>query len=187
MSDGRWTIDDGRGIGRIAAVVAAASIVLVLGGAVIRSWVSRNRVIEGQGYEGVIFNQVHTASILGPMLSADAGGFWTPTDSDVGALERALATTVQGHAPEGLGPLDQYTRQYFGYRREGRRQILVVGFCNAHGLDWTRTFVSAGEGGCHFEATYDTTSDRVANLWALDPVELFGSAESRASDESRIA
>jgi len=168
MSDGRRTTDDRRRIRTIAVIFAVASAVFVLGAVVIRSWMSRNRVIEGQGYKGVVFNQVHAASILGPMLSADADGFWTPTYADIEAFERGLTAAAQTNHPEGLRSLDEYWRQYFGYSHDGRRQILVIGFCDPQGLDWTEAFVSAGEAGCHFEATYDVVQETIFSLWALD-------------------
>jgi len=168
MSDGRRTPDDRRRIRKIAVVVAAASSVFVLGAVVIRSWMSRNQRIEGEGYEGVVFNQVHAASILGLMLSADSDGFWTPTSADIQVLERELAVAAQIRHPEGMRSLEEYRRQYFGYSRDGKRQILVIGFCDASSMDWTDEFVSVGEAGCHFEAIYDVMQGSVSSLWALD-------------------
>jgi hypothetical protein len=129
---------------------------------------NRNRVIEVEGSQGVVFSQAHAASALGPMLSADSNGFWTPTAADIQSFEHALATAAQVRHPEGLRPLGEYRRQYFGYSLNGKRRILVVGFCDPNGLEWTKTFVSAGEGGCHFEASYDVDQDSIINFWALD-------------------
>jgi hypothetical protein len=168
MSDGRRTTDDRRRVYATTVVSMASCLVVVLGVCVIRTWVSRNRVIGGHGYEGVVFNQAQAASILGPMLSADVDGFWTPTDTDILSLEEALAAAARVRNPEELRPLSEYRRQYFGYSQDGRHRILVIGFCDSNGLDWTQSFVSAGEGGCHFEATYDVTRKTVISLWALD-------------------
>ncbi|HLC01438.1 MAG TPA: hypothetical protein VJK02_00245 [Anaerolineales bacterium] len=167
MSDGRQTTDGRRRIRTIAVLVTAAASVVVLGAVVIRSWMSSNQRIEGEGYEGVVFNRVHAASILGPMLSADPDGFWTPMDADIQTFERGLTAAAQTNHPEGLRSLDEYRRQYFGYSRDGKRQILVVGLCDASSVDWTEEFVSVGEGGCHFEATYDVMQGTVSSLWAL--------------------
>ena len=148
---------------------------------------NRNRVIEVEGSQGVVFSQAHAASALGPMLSADPNGFWTPTVAEVEALEHALAKAAQGGHPEGLGPLEEYHRQYFGYSLHGRRRILVIGFCDPNGLEWTKAFVSAGEGGCHFEASYDVDQDAIINFWALDVGSLPGLPEAVADSLLALA
>jgi hypothetical protein len=154
---------------RAAAItVAVAALGLVFGGVVVPSWENRNRVIQGMDYEGVVFNRVHAASILGSMVSADPNGFWTPTEVDIRNAEQALVAAAQDRHPEGLHPLDEYRRQCFDYSLGGARRILVIGFCDPKGLDWTETFVSAGEGGCHFEATYDVEGDKIVSLWAVE-------------------
>jgi hypothetical protein len=151
-----------------AIAMAVATIGLVFGAVIVPSWVNRNRVIRGVGYEGVVFNQVHAASVLGSMVSADENGFWTPTEADVRDAEQALAAAAQDRHPEGLHTLGEYRRQYFGYSLGGARRVLVVGFCDSKGLDWTEAFVSAGEGGCHFEATYDVEGNKIVSLWAVE-------------------
>ena len=45
---------------------------------------------------------------------------------------------------------------------------MVVRVCDAIGVDWAQEFVSAGEAGCHFGATYDVGGDNVSSLWALE-------------------
>jgi hypothetical protein len=175
MNDGRRTPDDGprttHGRWRIRAVWVVVIVVAsgtALGAAGVRSWANRNRVVEGVDYEGVVFNRVHAASVLGSLVSADPNGFWTPTEVDVRDAERALAAAAQDRHPEGLQPLNDYRRQYFGYSLGGARRILMVGFGVSKGLDWTDTFVSAGEGGCHFEADYDVGKDKIISLWAIE-------------------
>jgi len=125
-------------------------------------------MISGQGYEGVIFSGAHAAASLGAMLSAGPNDFWTPDEAEIKTLEAKLAAAAQLGSVPGLHVLSQYRRQYFGFSRAGRPQILVVGFCQADGVDWTHEFVSLGEGGCHFEATYDVVDKKVTSLWALE-------------------
>jgi hypothetical protein len=187
MSDGRWTKDFGRRIGAFTVVVGTTVGVVVLGVVGVRTWVNRNRVIEVEDYQGVVFSQAHAALVLGPMLSADSNGFWTPTAADIQSFEHALATAAQVRHPEGLRPLGEYRRQYFGYSLNGKRRILVVGFCDPNGLEWTEAFVSAGEGGCHFEATYAVDQDAISNFWALDVRGLPGSSEVVAYSLSATA
>jgi len=56
-----------------------------------------------------------------------------------------------------------------GRRRTGDRERgMVVRVCDAIGVDWAQEFVSAGEAGCHFGATYDVGGDNVSSLWALE-------------------
>lgn len=167
-----------------ALVIAAGGMVGLLGAYVIRTWSERNRVIEGQGYEGVIFNETHAARILEPMVSSDSHGYWTPTEADIRNLESALRDAAETHPPDGLHPLGDYRRQYFGYSLEGRRRILVIGFCDPNGLDWTRAFVSAGEGGCHFEATYDVRRQTLTSFWALDLLRSSSDPEMAAAGKA---
>jgi hypothetical protein len=155
----------GRGIlGALAIVIVLGLIATLL----YRSWTVRNTMISGQGYESVIFSGAHAAAGLGAMLSAAPTAFWTPSELEIERLEAKPAATAQSESVPGLHALSQYRRQYFGFNRSGGPQILVVGLCQARGVDWTHKFVSLGEGGCHFEATYDVVEGKVTNLWALE-------------------
>jgi hypothetical protein len=152
-------------------VLGGFAILAVLGltaAALYRSWTARNTMISGQGYEGVIFSGAHAAASLATMLSAAPTDFWTPNEVEIETLEAKLAATAQSESVPGLHTLSQYRRQYFGFNRSGRPTILVVGLCQANGVDWTHAFVSLAEGGCHFEATYDVVKEKVTSLWALE-------------------
>jgi hypothetical protein len=154
--------------GRILGAFAILTVLGLTAAVLYRNWTVRNAMISGQGYEGVIFSGTHAAASLGGMLSADPNDFWTPHEVEIKTLEAKLAATAQAESVPGLHMLSQYRRQYFGFNRAGRPQILVVGFCQANGVDWTHAFVSLGEGGCHFEATYDVVEEKVTSLWALE-------------------
>lgn len=129
------------------------------------------RLIEGDGYRGVVFSPVAAEKALGSMLHGeDTASYWTPRAADIAALEDALVRHVALHDVGGL-PLEEYRRQYYGFARDGARRVYVVGFCDeeAASIDWRREFVPLGAAGtCHFEAEYDVATARIVRYWTSE-------------------
>jgi hypothetical protein len=102
---------------------------------------------------GVIVPEAAASSLLASTFpELRNGDFWTPTLMDVEAVESAIAAEQ--------GQLD-HMRQYAGFIENGERKVLVNGFCDAMGIDWTTERVLVDDGGdCFFTAIYNV--DRAA-------------------------
>jgi hypothetical protein len=96
----------------------------------------------------------------------DDSGYWTPTKSQIFALESRLSSQVRKQNSSFAFLLPSYRRQYFGFIREGRAMIWIVGFCGSIDVDWRRELVSLPDtGGCYFEAQYDVGDDALLYVW----------------------
>ena len=105
--------------------------------AVVTSWTP----VTVDGIEGVVVAEGDGS------LFVEADSWWTPSIADVAAAEEAI-TAAQG-------PLD-HQRQYVGFIDNGEHKVLVNGFCDAFGLDWTTQPILVADGGeCFFEAVYN--------------------------------
>ncbi len=130
---------------------------------------SRTKPIRREGLQGVIFGRQETAALMRATLADDADHYWTPTRRQILTLEERLRMYAWLRHPTLGRELSTYTRQYYGFIRDGRRRVLIVGFCQLEGLDWMHEFVSAGESrDCRFEAEYDVASGEIQHLWTLD-------------------
>ncbi len=152
------------------AILAVAAVL----GALVVVWLafsglrSRNKLIVGRDFEGVIFSHRAAERTLGSMLVNDPSGYWTPTREQVLGSEGRLVPYVQRTSPHLEPPLPEYTRQYFGFTRGGTQRILIIGFCRVEDLDWKNEFVSAAESrDCRFEAEYDAATDELSYFWTL--------------------
>ena len=103
------------------------------------------------------------------MLTSDALGYWAPSRADIRRLEGRLRARVVNERPDVAAQLATYKRQYFGFTRGERRRILIVGFCEAPGIDSRHEFVSAAESkACRFEAEYDLFAGEISSFWVLE-------------------
>ncbi len=143
-------------------------LILLLVLATIFLLVPSNRIITGKDFEGVIFSDRNAAVSLRFMLVNETGedAYWTPSKAEIVDMEVQLDSYVNEQVP-ALGPwLNSYRRQYFGFIRDGKQLIMVVGFCKPVGIDWRREMVALPEsGGCYFEGQYDATNDEFLYLW----------------------
>lgn len=101
--------------------------------------------------------------------------FYTPTTSEVEALERILPGFFGEYAksgvpnaeivtPQFLSRLSTYKRQYVGYRQGARQFIWVWATCNDK-LAWRTEPVEVLDGGsCFWHVTYDVSAHRLAEL-----------------------
>ena len=158
---------DGRG----HRILAPSALGIVLLGVVAYMAIGcSTRLVEGDGYEGIVFKPAAAERALGSMLRGEDATYWAPSNRDIAALERALAVYVARSAPGGLA-LAEYHRQYFGFTRDGDRRVYVVGFCDDDpaARNWRHEFVPLGEAQlCHFEAEYDLATGRVVRYWTIE-------------------
>ena len=86
--------------------------------------------------------------------------------SEMVDLEVQLDAYVNEQVPALASWLNSYRRQYFGFLRDGKQLIMVVGFCKPVSIDWRREMVTLPEsGGCYFESQYDAANDDFLYLW----------------------
>ena len=98
--------------------------------------------------------------------------YWSPTESDINALESGLASYLQEKSDRFFTEdvpvwerLDQYNRQYAGMVIEGKNIIYANYFCNSMGLDWRNEFVTVMDGGdCFFQFMYDVGAGEFFDL-----------------------
>ncbi len=144
------------------------SAVLFLVVATILLLIPSNKIITEQEFEGVIFSSERAAETLRVMLVNERAkeNYWTPSKAQIVDLERRLDLYVQEQMPSLAPWLNTYKRQYFGFIRDGRQLIMVVGFCKPVNIDWRRELVTLPEtAGCYFEAQYDALNDDILYLW----------------------
>jgi hypothetical protein len=127
-----------------------------------------NRIITEEDFEGVIFSNRNAADSLRYMLVNERTeeAYWTPSNAQIVDLEVRLDSYVNEQVPILASWLNTYRRQYFGFIRDGKQLIMVVGFCKPVSIDWRREPVTLPEsGGCYFEGQYDATNDDFLYLW----------------------
>jgi hypothetical protein len=146
----------------LVAGIAGALLLMLLAGQALGS---RTRIVRLAGREGIIFGPREAAEIMGSTLSEQGDDYWAPSRRDVVAVERHIGARILSEHPGHSSEFARYGRQYYGFVRRGERHILVVGFCLGTSVDWTREFVPVQESGCHFEAEYNVTTDRLGRFW----------------------
>ena len=122
-------------------------------------------VIEGNDFAGVIF----PAQTTGPLYVGETG-FWTPTPTDVQALEAGLENFLNAaNDPrvdaDLLTRLPTYTRQYVGIVEDGQQKIYALYYCNFPITDLQKgvQFVSDG-GNCFFQLKYSVQDQSFSEL-----------------------
>lgn len=98
--------------------------------------------------------------------------YWSPTETDVHAIEDDLPAYLQENESAFYvtgAPiwerLDEYKHQYIGVVLEGERVVYANYFCDATGLDWKKEFVMVLDGGaCYFQFKFNTDSDEYFGL-----------------------
>ncbi len=147
-------------LGLLAVIFFVVVLILVL--------IPTNEIISEQEFEGVIFSSESAAETLQVMLVTERAkeAYWTPSKAQIVDLERRLDLYVQEQMPSLAPWLTTYKRQYFGFIRDDRHLIMVVGFCKPVNIDWRRELVTLPEtAGCYFEAQYDALNDDILYLW----------------------
>lgn len=96
--------------------------------------------------------------------------YWTAAKADVQSAEAQLPEALRA-APVpagGSAPLDlrEYGRQYIGGTYQGRRTLVVNGFCQGWaGRDLKRAVFRMADGGsCYFAAYYDVQQRRFVEI-----------------------
>jgi hypothetical protein len=126
-----------------------------------------NQIITEKGFEGVIFRRENAPDVLRYMLVSEKteDEYWTPTKNDILGMEEQLVRYVAEQMP--ALQLADFKRQYFGFYREGKQLIMVVGFCAPVSKDWVQEVVSSSDvaAGCYFETQYDDMDQQFLYLW----------------------
>ena len=125
-------------------------------------------VIDEEAFEGVIFSGRRSSDLLGVMVTNDRNedSYWTPPEKQILALEERLRIRVQDQLPLLAPWLNTYKRQYFGFVRDGKQLIMIVGFCKQSDKDWRRELITLPEAdGCYFEAQFDVAFDDFLYVW----------------------
>lgn len=94
-------------------------------------WIAETREWICQGRPGCPVEEAHVAGDVG--LPHGAESYWRPSRAEVRQFERQLSFALERARYEGYrhdppGALWEYTVQYIGYVRDGRRLIYAQGF-----------------------------------------------------------
>ena len=126
-----------------------------------------------QGEQWVIFSAEKARNQgIGTFVGNDQiAEYWTPTESDIRALENGLSTYLENN-PDRFNEhtpvwerLDEYNRQYIGIILDGKKIIYANYFCDSSGMDWRKDFVFVLDGGdCYFQFKYDPNSGEFFDL-----------------------
>jgi hypothetical protein len=124
--------------------------------------------IEAEGYHGFRF----TPEAWGerdPGTGDVLTGLHQASEADVaaaeGSLPAAFGASDRPEAKDVLERLDEYTRQYVGFERDGRRLVYVNAFCTDTGRDPSREIVAVLDGGdCFWQAQVDPATGAVVSL-----------------------
>lgn len=101
---------------------------------------------------------------IGSWVASDAefGGYWTPAEEDIQALEGKLDSFLRENAelfsrqPPVWEQLSDYQRQYAGVIINDKRVIYGNFFCTETGVDWREEWVFVLDGGdCFFQLQFD--------------------------------
>lgn len=137
---------------------------------IVRHLLTDNKHIKEETFEGVVFSQEDAARLLDVMLvkERDDEAYWMPEETQILMLEKQLDSQVQAQLPALASQLTTYKRQYFGFVRDERALIWIVGFCDTGDVDWQNDLVSFSDTpGCYFEAQYDVDNDTLLYVWEL--------------------
>jgi hypothetical protein len=134
---------------------------------------TENTILEVGGSEAVIFTAANAGEQgLDLWFGLGDGGYWTPGEEEIIALEEGLEPYLREEAgdtyPRLSEELSSYKRQYFGIVNEGEREILGFFFCDADYDsfdDWQDELVAVMDGGdCFFQLHYNVETDSFHNL-----------------------
>jgi hypothetical protein len=127
-----------------------------------------------QGEQWVVFSAEQARELsLGDWLVTNGQSleYWTPSESDVEALENELVTYLQNNPASFYGEtpvwerLNEYNRQYIGMILDGKKIIYANFFCDSIETDWRKDFVFVMDGGdCFFQFKYDADSGEFFDL-----------------------
>ena len=96
------------------------------------------------------------------------GGTWDPIATDVAPAQAQLESYIRQQAAaqgERLPAWSSYTFQYQGQMLDGRKVILVNGFCSASPASAASQLVIVLDGGaCYFRAYWDIATRRYAGM-----------------------
>lgn len=82
------------------------------------------------------------------------------------ALEERLNIQVRDQLPLLASWLNTYRRHYYGFMRDGKQLIMIVGFCKETEKDWRSELITLPDAvGCYFEAQFDVASDDFLYVW----------------------
>jgi hypothetical protein len=98
--------------------------------------------------------------------------YWTPSPEEIALLEARLKPYLEGATPPEArviaARLGSYKRQYLGFTHDGKRWILVNGFCEGHWKEedtWRDRVVLVLDGGlCYFKVLYDPSRSQFEHL-----------------------
>lgn len=127
-----------------------------------------------QGKQWVIFPAEQAGEQgLGEWLLANGQTveYWTPSESDILALEDGLAAYLQNSSNHFYEEtpvwerLSEYNRQYIGMVLDGKKIIYANYFCDSVETDWRKDFVFVLDGGdCFFQFKYDVDGTEFFDL-----------------------
>lgn len=110
----------------------------------------------------VVFDEGQAEEMGMASWLVQSDGFWTPSNEDVLNLEAGIDAYLRQNSgafyrePPVWERLDEYRRQYFGFKIGGKRFIYGNYFCNDVRMDWRGDFVMVLDGGdCYFQVEYD--------------------------------
>ena len=133
-----------------------------------------NVVVEGDGYEGVIFSEDAAlelvAALDGPSAAEDLE-YWAPTEDDIEDLEDEVEAFLEEAAEDGeigsdvVADLPEYGRQYAGIVDDGDELILANFFCDDFDIEVETEPVAVADGGdCFFKVRYDVARGEFFDL-----------------------
>ena len=135
----------------------------ILSGIMILSALVGCTVIPSTNGTWIIFPENRAEEMqVGTWLSADEGGYWTPTEENILLLEQKLDSFLRQNSesfhrqPPVWEQLDNYKRQYVGLTIKEKRVIFGNFFCTDTGADWEKEWVFVLDGGdCFFQLQFD--------------------------------
>jgi cyclophilin family peptidyl-prolyl cis-trans isomerase len=135
---------------------------------------AENVAVEGDDYEGVIFDEAAAPGLVADLYgpgATDGLDFWTPDADDVedleGLIEEYLLEQADGGVldPDVIDELPDYGRQYAGIVEAGHDRILANFFCDDLGIDVETETVAVEDGGaCFFRVRFDLESDEFVDF-----------------------
>ncbi len=150
----------------IVLVVLILVLILIIGRLLLNP---ANTSVRENEYVGIIFSGKKAADQLGVMLLNERNDaeYWTPSKDDIMALEKRFREYVEANLP-ALDPARAlFRRQYYGFVRQNRPIIMIVGFCEVTGIDWRQELVTLpATSGCYVEAQYDVINDAMLYAWS---------------------
>ncbi|MDX1990846.1 MAG: hypothetical protein SF029_00555 [bacterium] len=131
-----------------------------------------NVLVEGRNFAVIFTGENAAEQGLGYEFNEDPEAYWTPSPTEVAALEAGLSNYLQSQLRDGMWGygvwerLPAYGRQYFGLVFEGERLIFANYFCNTSDeMNWQEQYVLVMDGGdCFFRLLYNPVTGEYSNL-----------------------